>query len=50
LINNASGLGQRIRSNPTLAQLDSFAERPEMINKMRADVFAAEQPEGPAGH
>jgi hypothetical protein len=44
LINNASGLGQSIGINPTLTQLDRFAQSPKMINKMRADVFAVEQP------
>jgi hypothetical protein len=44
LINDTSGLDQSIEINSTLTQLDRFAQGPKMINKMRADVLAVEQP------
>jgi hypothetical protein len=50
LINNAPGLGERLRINATLAQVDGLAQRPKMINEINGGVLAAEQPKTPAGH
>jgi hypothetical protein len=50
LIDNALRLGQDVRVDSSLAELDRLAQGTKMIDKMGTDILAVEQTETPADH